>query len=182
MPDLPLLSTWQRGRLSVSLTAQPVMSVTPGDTGSHVFWACSEQLKHYFFFILSSWIQLFFPSHTVPRTSEQLAVTRWSFLAGFSAAREGFIGSRWVWTEGDEPKEGASFFLNTLSNLSVNLTRPVTPTISSDFGFIRLFIWLLVCLLPFVSQMCADDLLKFCFLVYVLGTLFYIPYDEEEVM
>lgn len=63
-----------------------------------------------FSFILSFWIQLFFPSHTVPRTSEQLAVTRWSFLAGFSAARKGFIGSRWVWTEGDEPKRARLFF------------------------------------------------------------------------
>lgn len=41
-----------RGWLSVSLTAPPVMSVTPGDTGSHVFWAGSQQFEALFIFYL----------------------------------------------------------------------------------------------------------------------------------
>lgn len=50
-PDLPLLSTQHKGWLSVSLTAPLVMSVMPGDTGSHVTSAesDSEQLRLYLF-------------------------------------------------------------------------------------------------------------------------------------
>lgn len=120
-PDLPLLSTWQRGWLTVSLTAPPVMSVMPGDTGSHVFWADLEQLKHFFFLFscwkkgneghpISSCFQLFL-FHTVQQTSEQPAVTRTKLPGRFLCSSKRFYRKKMSLDIKSKPKSVFSFFI-----------------------------------------------------------------------
>lgn len=98
-----------RGWLSVSLTAPPVMSVTPGDTGSHVFWAGSQQFEALFIFYLEEEKEVkdilfhpgfyFFPFPIQRRRPQSSSLSpRRSFWQVFSAAREAFMGRRWALT------------------------------------------------------------------------------------